>query len=96
MSGRTWQASILRGRERIEEADEIDFWVLVRLHQAGEPTYYVIPEWWIENNIYEVHAAMLAAHGGQRVNNPDSKHHKITLTRVEQWRYRWDLLGIFD
>ena len=59
------------------------------------PTYYVMPEWWIQNNIYETHADYLERNGGQRPGGGTSSHHGINTGRVERWRDRWDLLGIF-
>ncbi|MEJ7704623.1 MAG: hypothetical protein WKF47_13550 [Geodermatophilaceae bacterium] len=32
------------------------FCILVDLRQAT-PLYYVMPEWWIQNDIFETHAA---------------------------------------
>jgi hypothetical protein len=53
-----------------------------------------MPEWWIQNDIFETHAAY--RHGGRRSGGSDSMHHGIATSRVEQWSDRWDLLGIFD
>ena len=33
-------------------------------------------------------------HGGRRKINPESTHHSISLKRIEQWRDRWDILGL--
>jgi hypothetical protein len=68
--------------------------VLVDLRLAA-PKYFVMPEWWIKNDIYDAHADYLAAHGGVRPGKPDSLHHAIPVARVDQWRDRWDVLGIF-
>jgi hypothetical protein len=94
--GRDWQTSIRRGQPREPEADgeTIRYWVLVDL-RPDAPLYYVMPEWWIQNNIHEIHAAYLAQHGGTRVRTPDSTHHSINTARVEQWIDQWELLGIF-
>ena len=96
--GSAWQTSITRGRRWSPQAFGEDvgrFWVLVDLRQSA-PGFYVMPERWIENDIASDHAAYLAAHGGVRPgNNPNSTHHAIQTTRVEQWLERWDLLGIF-
>ena len=49
----------------------------------------------MRNNIWEVHTAYLARweqkHGRQR----ESQHHGILVNRIEHWRGRWDILGIF-
>jgi hypothetical protein len=93
--GTSWQTSIRKGRPWEEaEAPADRFWVLVDLRPAA-PEYFVIPEWWIENDIYEAHADYLAVHGGVRPGNPDSPHHAIPVARVERWRDRRDVLGIF-
>lgn len=90
-----WQPSTDSGVPREPESEPASFWILVDLRQAA-PRYLVMPTWWIENNIYDEHQAYLARHGGHRAESPDSKHHRITDDRVEQWLDRWDLLGIFD
>jgi hypothetical protein len=94
---RTWQTSIDRGRRAQQPTDEsLEFWVLVDM-ATPEPSFYVMPQAWIENDIYKEHRAYLAKHGGVRPGkNPDSKHHSIEPARVIQWRDRWDVLGIFD
>jgi Holliday junction resolvase-like predicted endonuclease len=92
--GVTWQTSTTRGRQREAEETSTRFWVMVDL-TPEIPVFYVMPEWWIQNNIYEVNNAYLARHGGKRSGNADSKHHKIELRRIEQWRVgpAWDLPG---
>lgn len=62
---------------------------------TADPTdFYVVPRWWIENDIFRAHNEYLARHGGQRANNPDATHHRIPTDRVIQWKDRWDLLGL--
>jgi len=55
----------------------------------------VVPEWWILNDIHVHHLAYLKRHGGRRARNPESTHHAIQHARIEEWRDRWDILGIF-
>jgi hypothetical protein len=59
------------------------------------PRYWIMPEWWIKDNIYKTHQAYLNKHSGIRPANPDSTHHSIDESRLEQWKDRWDILGIF-
>lgn len=94
-TGRDWQTSTAHGRHRDPEDDSTRFWILVDL--SGEaPGYYVVPEWWMQADIQAEHDRYLARHGGQRARTPGSTHHAIAVRRVEQWRDRWDLLGIFE
>jgi hypothetical protein len=97
MTARTWQTSITRGREREEPTQEdAHFWIFVELkNPPAQPDFYVVPEWWIENDIYRAHGEYLAKHGGQRARTRKSTHHAIKRSRIEQWRGRWDLLGLF-
>jgi hypothetical protein len=88
-----WQTSTDRGAEAQPESAPTRFWILVDL-QDDVPDFYVMPEWWIRNNIYDTHRAYIEAHGGHRVMNDESTHHRIETTRVAQWRDRWDVLGI--
>lgn len=92
--GKVWQTSTTRGAERQSEDDPTRFWVLVDL-SVNDPEYYIVPEWWMQNDIRDAHQAYLDTHGGQRAKTQGSTHHAIPTTRVEQWRDRWDLLGIF-
>lgn len=89
----TWQPSTDSGHPREEPIKVEAFWVLVDLGPTY-PEFYVVPEWWMENNIYEAHQDYLAQHGGHRAQNDDSKHHAIPVHRVEQWKDRWGILGI--
>lgn len=93
----TWHTTTNRGRPRDEDPDETEFWVFVDIGRDADarPDYFVVPEWWVENSIHVEHEAYLARHGGQRARNPDSTHHAVPASRIEQWRERWDLLGIF-
>jgi hypothetical protein len=95
--GAAWQTTITRGRHRSPERENetVRFWILVDL-RSEPPRYFVMPEWWIQNDIYTSHNAYLAAHGGVRPGNVESKHHAIKTVRVDQWLDRWDPLGIFD
>lgn len=90
----TWHARVPRdAQQSLPVDDESAFWVFVDL-SAESPAYLVAPRWWIRNDIFETHTAFLARHGGVRPMSPESSHHAITLARIEQWRDRWDVLGI--
>jgi hypothetical protein len=92
----SWHSDIRRG-EPLDAAEVNDrFWVFVDLRKPPEgPGFYIVPDRWMRNNIYEAHQEYLARHGGARAVNPASTHHAIKKSRIEQWRDRWDLLGIF-
>lgn len=98
MTARTWQTSITRGRRREEPTEEeTHFWVFVELKKPpASPEFYVVPESWIENDIHKVHTEYLARHGGKRAVSNESTHHAIKRSRIEQWRDRWDLLGLLS
>ncbi|MDQ7837142.1 MAG: hypothetical protein RDU59_01425 [Thermodesulfobacteriota bacterium] len=92
----TWQTSIDEGKKGTPLADEISFWIFVDIEKLDSPpVYYIVPDSWMRNDIYEVHQTYLARHGESRAHNSKSKHHGITAKRIEQWKGRWDLLGIF-
>jgi hypothetical protein len=94
----TWHTSIRRGRPREEEPDEAEFWIFVDIGKDPEarPAFFIVPAWWIENSIHQEHEAYLGRHGGKRARSPESTHHAIAAPRLEAWRERWDLLGIFS
>ena len=90
-----WQTDQRRGHVREVEPEESSFWILVDV-SAVPADFYVVPESWMENDIYEAHQKYLAKHGGRRAINPAATHHAIRTPRVVEWRNRWDLLGLDD
>jgi hypothetical protein len=90
----TWQASIGDGRPTEETQSADQFWVLVDVgHDEAE--FYITPAGWMQRDIGATHQEYLARHGGHRAENDESNHHAIGLDRVEQWKDRWDILGMF-
>jgi hypothetical protein len=97
--GPSWHASILAGRPTEPPAtslDETAFWILVDLGDRDTPPrYWVVPDWWMCNDIYTAHRAYLESHGGRRKRNPDSTHHAIKESRLAEWQRKWEILGVF-
>jgi len=89
-----WQTTIDYGEPLTEKTAENVFWVFVDLDNIDNLKFYIVPRWWISNNIYEIHQEYLAKHMGTRPRNPDSKHHSVQLSRIKQWENRWDLLNL--
>jgi Holliday junction resolvase-like predicted endonuclease len=89
----TWQTTIDKGKLAKKKDDETHFWVFVNL-EPKLPEYYIVPEWWIQRDIYNTHHAYLKKHGGKRAHNSKSKHHSIKSSRIEKWKDRWGELGI--
>lgn len=73
--------------------DVCNYWVFVVLDST--PRYWIVPDWWIRNNIHDVHQQYLKKHGGHRPVNDNSNHHSIDENRLELWEDKWDTLGIF-
>jgi len=95
--GKNWHSSIVGSQPMARKDDEHNFWVFVDLGDVQtSPRYWIVPEWWIKNDIYQVHQAYLNKHGGKRPRNPDSTHHSIEESRLEEWKDKWNILGIFD
>lgn len=95
--GGTWHSNIRAGWKQDPLEDETTFWVFVDLGGLNEsPRYWIVPDWWMRNDIYETHQAYLKRHGGTRARKPESEHHAITESRLEQWKDRWEILGIFE
>ncbi|MBL7177102.1 MAG: hypothetical protein ISS66_14855 [Desulfobacteraceae bacterium] len=85
----TWQTSTTEGRRCKRPSDQTNFWIFVDIEKADQPPgYYIVPEWWIRNDIYNSHEAYLKKHGGKRKFNPKSTHHSIYIKRIEQWKDR--------
>lgn len=88
-----WQTSTKRGKERRAPKVETKYWVLVDLGKAY-PDFYIVPEWWMENDIHTAHSKYLADSGGHRVKNDASTHHAIPVARIAEWKDRWDVMEI--
>lgn len=94
--GSTWHSSTVGSQSLKPPEDETNFWVFVDLGDLNaSPRYWVLPDWWIRDNIYRIHKTYLDSHGGKRPGNPDSTHHSIDESRLGEWQDRWDILGIF-
>jgi Holliday junction resolvase-like predicted endonuclease len=93
----TWQASTRAGIPREAVPEEQRFWIFVDLRKnpIEPPAYYIVHEWWIQNDIHEAHQAYLKRAGGTRTRSPESTHHAIPLSRIKDSKDRWDRLGVF-
>jgi hypothetical protein len=91
-----WQTSTRLGEPREPDPNESRFWTLVDIGKdpSTAPRYFVIPEWWVLNYIHNEIESHLAHHGGVRPVSPDSTHCAIRPADIEEWRDRWDVLGI--
>jgi hypothetical protein len=90
----TWQTSISYGKKSSKKNDENIFWIFVDLIDQNHPSFFIVPEWWIKNNIYKIFHLYISKHNGKRKINPKSTHHSIDEKRILEWKDRWDLLGI--
>ena len=90
-----WQVSTDDGIPSDDNHNDNTFWVFVDISgSVTKPDYYVMPDQWIRNNIYEEHQAYLKRHGGERARNSLSKHHSITWERINKWVGRWNILNL--
>jgi hypothetical protein len=88
-----FQTSIAYRKARTAEEFPTRFWVFVDLFPEAT-NFYVVPEWWIQNNILEQHQLYLEAHHGERAVNDESMHHSIDTSRVAPWAGNWKQLGL--
>jgi hypothetical protein len=97
--GRSWHASIvdcMAMEEPPNPLDIIKFWVFVGLGAYNAaPRYWIVPDWWMRNDICRVHQEYLGRHGGRRAKTPDSTHHALEEKRLSEWQGTWEILGIF-
>jgi hypothetical protein len=91
----TWQTRASFGEPRAEDEHPTTFWVLVHL-SPGAAQCYVVPDWWMRNDIYETHEEYLRWRSESRSLNPESDHHAIRTERVAQWLDRWDQLHVLQ
>jgi hypothetical protein len=81
------------GKKRKAPEAETKYSVLVDLGNEY-PEFYVVPLWWMENDIHTAHSKYLADSGGHRVKNDASTHHAIPVARIAEWKDRWDVMEI--
>ena len=77
----------------LDPEDIRNFWVFVDF--SSTLRYWIVPDWWIRNDIHEAHQKYLNKHGGHRPKNDYSNHHSIDESRLENWQDKWEILGIF-
>lgn len=92
-SSGTWHARFPKDAASCgEDPAETSYWIFVNLggdHRA----YYIAPRWWVRNDIWKT--AYLARYEQKHGEPRQSDHHGIPVHRVQAWRDRWDILGIF-
>ncbi len=58
--GKNWHSSIVGSQPTAPKDDEHNFWVFVDLGDVQtSPRYWIVPEWWIRDDIYQAHQAYL-------------------------------------
>ncbi len=91
----SWHSNIDKGKPCRPKMMDDNFWVFVDISEENQPPdFYIVPDSWMCNNIYEEHEAYIARKGGKRPKNPKSKHHGIVLKRIQEWKDRWDVLHL--
>jgi hypothetical protein len=91
----TWQPKLGEAEPHPDDEQSHRFWIFVDLtKRSSRPTYYVVPEPWIQSDIRETHREYIARYGGQRARTPDSDHHSIDEGRIQEWEERWEILGL--
>ena len=90
-----WLVSLDDACPITDASGEIGFWILVDPVTAST---FVIPEWWIRNDIDEMQAAYAVRATVGAPDAPDASVDDrapspvIDRERVERWRDRWDLI----
>ena len=82
-----------KAEKELDFKDVTDFWVFVDMGDV--PRYWIVPDWWIRNDINQTHEQYLNKHGGHRPQNDKSNHHSIEESRLGDWQNNWEILGIF-
>jgi hypothetical protein len=91
----TWHARFPRDAEEGPvDPLESSFWIFVDLGTES-PSYFIVPRSWMRNDIWQQHTDYLRRYEEKHGYARQSDHHGIQTKRVEQWRDRWDVLGIF-
>lgn len=90
----SWQIPSTEGRPGGSPDDETYFWILVDLIDRNLPQFYIMPDWWLRNDIYIDHQRYLEEHGGKRPVTEYSTHHQIRADRIDAWKDGWEILGV--
>ena len=97
--GQSWHSSIVDCTAMEEPPnllDVIKFWVFVDLGEYNAaPRYWIVPDWWMRDDIHAAQQEYLSRHGGRRARNPESTPHSIEEQRLAEWQGKWEILGIF-
>ena len=71
------------------------YWIFVALQTDGAPNYYVISDEKVRSLLRKKHTAYLDRHCGQRPGkNHDSTHLSFSNNDLEQWKDKWEQLGL--
>jgi hypothetical protein len=89
----TWHSNNKEGKKSNRKPNETKFWIFVDIERNEEPPiFYIVPDWWIRNDIHEKCVAYIKKYKGKQSS---STHHGIDVKRIERWKDRWDILRIF-
>jgi hypothetical protein len=92
----SWQTTIEEAKPADKPPDAANvkaFWIFVDF--SGELRYWIVPDWWIRNDIHQAHQQYLERHEGHRAKNDDATHHSIEESRLQRWQNKWEILDIF-
>ena len=90
----TWHTSNDEGQKLNPRPNETKFWIFVDISKMdASPDYYIVPDWWMRNNIQEACDAYIKKKKGKITT--ESKHHSVDVKRIGKWKDRWDILRIF-
>ena len=72
------------------------FWAFVSIPQSRQepPSYWIVSDDWMREDIKNNHAAWLLHTGGRRPRGSNSDHHGISEGRLKGWEDSWDILDI--
>ncbi len=91
-TGGDWQTSTKRGARRMPADNEERFWIFVDIAKPT-PEYFVVPQWWIQNWLFESTWHTVARRLAERST---STHARVPGKALEEWRDAWHGLGIFE
>lgn len=89
----TWQASTSDGDANAAPPTVPTVWAFVDL-SVSPPRFHLAEDAAVRRDIAAAHGEYLVRNAGRRVRNAGSRHHAISLQRVERLSGGWELLGI--
>jgi hypothetical protein len=81
----------IKGKRKIFNGNLIH--VFIKLVEQGKDEFYILNLRDLQKIIFNNYSAWLRIHKGRRPRNPESKHVSVSVSDLEVFKGKWNLLG---